>query len=88
MPVSRRLGTEERRLPRHHVFGDRVGLAWLTLGKIVHDIEHQAFHDRPQRPRSGTTCLAPQALQVPECQPRTGQGELVIQNAQGSNGLP
>jgi hypothetical protein len=32
--------------------------------------------------------LAPQALQVPECQPRTGQGELVIQNAQGSNGLP
>ena len=57
--ASRSLGAEKRRFPVDDLLGDRIGLARLTLGKLVHDVEHQAFHDRPKRPCSGPSRLGP-----------------------------
>ena len=44
-----RLGLgEDRLLPSDDAIGDRVGLPDGPVGEFVHDVEHQAFHDRPQ----------------------------------------
>jgi hypothetical protein len=57
IPALLSLGAEQRLFPTDDLLGDCIGLARLTLGKVVHDVEHQAFHDRSQRPGSGSSRL-------------------------------
>ena len=73
--VSRSLGVEQRLFPANDWLADCIGLAWLTLVEVVHDVEHQGFHDRPQHACSGASCLGP---------PRDFSDRVVIESQSGA----